>query len=192
MTARTEYLQTVVQLDYGSLTNPTSLLNLISHLRRIRSESSTRHDFIGNWLNCLRDHSGTEASAAAVTAAAAVTTAPTKRKNRHSVASGQRGRGGGRGGGRGRGGTGGAAGAAGGDYARSIRQSSDPKLRIRRGQREVVVQACKFSFPNNSTEWSRRQFNQFPMKSCRVEDSERIRRRCEMRLRSEVGLVNEP
>jgi len=57
MTARTEYLQTVVQLDYGSLTNPTSLLNLISHLRRIRSESSTRHDFIGNWLNCLRDHS---------------------------------------------------------------------------------------------------------------------------------------
>ncbi len=37
MTARTDYLQTVVQLDYGSLTNPTSLLNLISHLRRIRS-----------------------------------------------------------------------------------------------------------------------------------------------------------
>ena len=157
MTARTDYLQTVVQLDYGSLTNPTSLLNLISHLRRIRSESSTRHAFIGNWLYCLRDHSETEASAAAVTAAAPVNTTPTKRKrNTHSVAGGQRGRGGGRGGGRGRGGTGGAGAAgaagavvaAGGDYARSIRQSRDPKLRIRRGQREVVVHACKFSFPN--------------------------------------------
>jgi len=56
----TKTMQTVIQLDYGSLSDPSSLLKLISYLRRFRNEASVRQNFIGNWLYCLRDHGDAE------------------------------------------------------------------------------------------------------------------------------------